>query len=97
MARDFGVVSLVLVPEDERMAMERVLARGEATTPRLENLETQRSVISEMQAFEFAWLADANTDEVTEAVVTVTRQDDIPTVADMIDAELRHDLAYWGI
>jgi hypothetical protein len=49
-AQKYGLFHLVMLPEDERLAMERVQSRGEQVTPRLENLETQRKVIAAMNA-----------------------------------------------
>jgi thymidylate kinase len=51
LAMDYDLIHVVMVPEDERMAMERVKGRGEQVTPRLENLETQRRVIEALRGY----------------------------------------------
>jgi thymidylate kinase len=49
LANEFGGLNVILVPEDEKMAMERVQSRGIQVTPRLENLDMQRAVIAGMR------------------------------------------------
>jgi thymidylate kinase len=66
-ADDFGALYIVMVPEDEALAMERVKARGEAITPRLENLEMQKNVIAE-----FNELRDEVSDSKDERFIFIT-------------------------
>jgi thymidylate kinase len=100
LADEFGTVNLIIVPEDERMAMERVKARGETVTPRLENTETQRAVIEGMRAFRFGEYATigghsgaVHMCDVTEALLTVRRNDTIGDVSQMIEDALHPDLS----
>jgi dTMP kinase len=74
MKEGFGSLHVVMIPEDERLAMERVQARGEQVTPRLENLETQRAVISELESLRDNYLHVNGTrpDEDLGAYVFVT-------------------------
>jgi dTMP kinase len=93
MVKDFGAVSVVMVPEDERMAMERVAARGETVTPRLENTETQRRVIEGMRKFHNYF------NFTDEALIVARRQDSVEDVRLMLrrHPELYHTFGLLGL
>lgn len=99
-ARDFGTLNIVLIPESEKMSMDRVLSRGIQVTPRLENLEMQRGVIKELKDLE-AHLTKSKKDRyiyghaILETIysdhifVPVAPTEDIPTVEQKILVSLR--------
>jgi dTMP kinase len=86
LAHNYGLVHVVMVPEDESLAMERVKARGEALTPRLENLETQRRVIAALKNYPGSNFERGMNQTV---FVTVTRSQGIEEVHSNVLAALR--------
>jgi len=82
-----GLLNLLFLPEDERMAMERVTSRGAATTPRLENLPFQKAVLEVMNQNYSDFIRpypDLNFSSIYTEVFHVTRKDDIAAVSKMV-------------
>lgn len=99
MALNFGMVSVIMVPEDERMAMDRVIARGEQVTPRLENTATQKAVIDGMTNFDVnSWIPGyLSGHELHQSLLVVKRTDSIAAVAAMLREKLSVPLKGFGL
>ena len=91
LAVQFGGLNVILIPEDEKLAMERVVARGITVTPRLENLDMQKAVIAGMKRVDRPDTLEGSFMPETYSNVTleVTRTESIPEVTAKIVAALR--------
>lgn len=93
----YGGLNIILVPEDEKLAMDRVHARGIPVVKRLENLDMQRGVITAMQKFDptnekaYDVLQYDTKEDFQNIVLTVTREETIEAVTSKIATALKQN------
>lgn len=92
----YGGLNVIMVPEDEKLAMERVIARGAPVVKRLENLDMQRGVIAGMKRFGSTVEAENRVvlqfdakEDFQNVVLEVTREETIPQVTAKVLSTLK--------
>jgi thymidylate kinase len=85
-ADHFGILNIVLVPQDAKMVMERVKSRGGLITTRLENETLQNAVIQQLQEGEhiFDPYPELQVLGLQNVFITVKREDSIPVVFERV-------------